>query len=440
MRTVADLRAFAEQKLYEGDHATALHVYAALCRLQPTGLDQRLRVGDALLALGRVQEAATVYTVLARHAANAGYPLYALVALKILEALEPELGRLLGQLAPLYAAGSARLGRGARLSLGDASAPLPPDLRLHAPASLDDLVSAATAIATSVEGIAAYPAVLPPIPLFSELPPDAFAAVLSAMKLVRLRPGDVVIQQGEPGQAFYVVARGAVGVSRVDGAGQVHALATLHAGALFGEMALVSAQPRTATVAAETDADVLEFDRTALVAAADSVGVLAVALDKFTRERLLHNLLATSRFFQPLDRTQRLDLARRFVAHDVPAGMDLIREGEPGQGLFVLLSGEVDVWKRDGDQKVLLATLRPGDVFGEIALVLEGPTTASVTAATECTVLFLARELFQRLVAAIPEIRAYVETLGDERMMDTRLVLSGTHVEEELSDEDVELL
>lgn len=89
---------------------------------------------------------------------------------------------------------------------------------------------------------------------------------------------------------------------------------------------------------------------------------------------------------------------------------------------------------------MLLATLKPGDVFGEISLVLEGPTTASVTAATACTVLFLARELFQRLVAAIPEIRAYVETLGDERMMDTRLVLSGTHVEEELGDEDLELL
>ncbi|MBC7172860.1 MAG: cyclic nucleotide-binding domain-containing protein, partial [Polyangiaceae bacterium] len=108
-----------------------------------------------------------------------------------------------------------------------------------------------------------------------------------------------------------------------------------------------------------------------------------------------------------------------------------------GQGLYVLASGEADVWKRDRHEKVLLATLRTGDVFGEISLVRDEPTTATVTAATQCTVLFLAKELFQRLAAAIPEIGAYVEELGDERVMDTRILLSDATSAEPLHEDDL---
>jgi CRP-like cAMP-binding protein len=395
-----------------------------MVRLQPNNLDARLRVADALLSLGEVQRAAVVYTTLARHASHAGYPLRALVCLKILSALEPQLGALLGGLAELYNVSSARLGRAVRISPGDADQELPAGLDLSSPPPQAQLVEVAAQIAADLGQIAAYPDNLPPIPLFSELPSEAFARVLDALKLVRTRPGDAIISQGDPGQSFFILARGAVRVWRADESGAAQVLATLHDGSIFGEMALVSAQPRSATVTAETDCDLLEFDRQALGAAAQEVGTVAKALDKFTRERLLANLLATAALFRPLDRKQRIDLMRRFSAHDVPAGARIIEEGQPGQGLYVVLNGEMDVSKVDGEEKVLLATLKPGDVFGEISLLNDQPTTASVTAASNATVLFLSREIFQKLIAAVPDIRAYVESLGEERLMDTRILLS----------------
>jgi CRP-like cAMP-binding protein len=154
------------------------------------------------------------------------------------------------------------------------------------------------------------------------------------------------------------------------------------------------------------------------------VQTIAAALDNFTRERLLANLFATAPLFKPLDRKQRLDLIRRFSAHDLAPGTTVIAEGEAGRGLYVVLNGEVDVSKVDGADKVLLATLRAGDVFGEISLLHEGPTTATVTTGTHTTVLFLGRDIFQRLIEAVPEIRDYIENLGEERLMDTRILLS----------------
>lgn len=443
MTTCRELRALADQRLFSADYPGALHCYAALVAVQAQDLDARLRVADTLLALGEVQRAAVVYTALARHAANGGYPLRALVALKVLSALEPQLGALLAPVAQLYALGSARLGRGVRISPGDPELALPPTLSFAEAPPLPDLVAYAEKLASNLDPIGAYPEFLPPIPLFSELPADAFAAVLGALKLVRTRPGETILAEGAPGQSFYMLARGTVRVTRKDISGGIVPLATLHDGSIFGEMALVSASPRTATVTAETDCDLLEFDRDALSSAARDVGTIARALDKFTRERLLNNLLATAALFKTLDRKQRLDLVRRFTAHDVAQAVEVIREGQPGRGLFVLLSGELDVSKIDGADKVLLATLHPGDVFGEISLLSDGPTTASVTAARASTVLFLAREIFQRLLEAVPDIRVYIESLSEERMMDTRIVLESSRDDEvsvDLDEDDLILI
>ena len=136
----------------------------------------------------------------------------------------------------------------------------------------------------------------------------------------------------------------------------------------------------------------LVFGRAALEAAARELSTVAGALERFTRERMLANLLATHPLFKPFDKPQRQQLASRFSAHDVTAGTVLIREGDTGRRLFLLLTGEADVSKLDGDERVLLAVLKPGDVFGEIALIEHSVTTATVTAARSATVLFLAQK------------------------------------------------
>jgi CRP-like cAMP-binding protein len=121
---------------------------------------------------------------------------------------------------------------------------------------------------------------------------------------------------------------------------------------------------------------------------------------------------------------QQRDLLRRFTSHDVAPGTVVINENEEGRGLFVVLSGELDVSRRAADgQTVPLSTLKTGDVFGEMALVRNARTTATVVAQRPATVLFLAREYISKIVAAVPEIRSYLEALAEEREIDNQLVL-----------------
>jgi len=69
-----------------------------------------------------------------------------------------------------------------------------------------------------------------------------------------------------------------------------------------------------------------------------------------------------------------------------------------------------------------------------MSLLKNQATTATVRAARQSTVLFLAREYFQRLIEALPEIRSYFETLSERRDLDTKLTLG--HDDEIDIDED----
>jgi CRP/FNR family transcriptional regulator, cyclic AMP receptor protein len=79
---------------------------------------------------------------------------------------------------------------------------------------------------------------------------------------------------------------------------------------------------------------------------------------------------------------------------DVPAGKVLIREGELGRQFFILLDGDADV-RRRGRR---VNTLTRGDFFGEISLLYDQKTTATVTTTTDARVAVITRPSFKRLL------------------------------------------
>ena len=342
----------------------------------------------------------------------------------MLEAHGADASDLLAALVVTYGSESDLIGKvAARVALPPDTTPVEvPDVRLPAPPGGVDAALAPAEDAT--DRCTEYRASLHPIPLLSTLSEAAFRRVLGTLVLRRLPAGAFVIREGEPGNAFFFVATGQLRVFATDGLGRQTELARLGENAVFGEMALLSAQPRSASVECVTEVDVLEVGRQSLAALADELGAVAEALHGFTRERLLGNLMATSALFKPFNRMQQRDLLRRFTSHDVAPGTVVIQEGEEGRGLFVVLAGELDVTHRASDgQTVTLGALRTGDVFGEMALVRNAPTAATVVAQRQATVLFLAREYVARMVAGVPEIRKYLEALAEDREIDNQLML-----------------
>jgi CRP-like cAMP-binding protein len=260
---------------------------------------------------------------------------------------------------------------------------------------------------------------LPTVPLFSDLPRDAFIELFERCPLRRFGPGERIIEQGTHGDAFYVICEGSVRVFRMEG-DQRQDLATLEGGACFGEMALLSGALRTASVeGASEDTQLLEISAPVLAELSRRYPLVAQALKKFCRQRLLTNVMNTSALFRPFNRKDRRTLVERFRARDVERDDIIIRDGEQTEGLYVVLSGEVEV-RKDGH---LLTRLKEGDLFGEISLLQKTPATATVTAARHTTLLRLPRADFDMLISSHPQILVLISELSDERLLRSERVL-----------------
>jgi len=110
-------------------------------------------------------------------------------------------------------------------------------------------------------------------------------------------------------------------------------------------------------------------------------------------------------------------------------GDTLIEEGKKGPGLFLLLAGAASVEKtsssRERGERVHLATLRAADLCGEMSMLNDQPTNATVSCTEAIEALFLGREAFREVVAAYPELLRYLAGLTDERVRANRALLHG---------------
>ncbi len=124
--------------------------------------------------------------------------------------------------------------------------------------------------------------------LLRHLPPEEIEAILPCVRSRHLEPGETVFLAGAPGDALYIVARGKVEV--LAGGTAAQPIAELGEGQAFGEMALLSGGPRTATVRAPVATDLLEIGKEDFDRLLSHDQRLAAAVERLSHERAVSNL------------------------------------------------------------------------------------------------------------------------------------------------------
>jgi len=245
-------------------------------------------------------------------------------------------------------------------------------------------------------------------PLFAELHPRVLERLIPRMALVELALHDTLFVEGEPGSSLYVITEGEV---TVESGG--NELARLGPGAFFGEIALVTELPRSATVRALSPVQLLGLDRELVREAAVEQPEVVNVLLRFVRERLIGRMLRTSELFRPFAEHDRAELSSRFELVEAVPGARLVVEGERADGLYLMVAGRVDV-TRAGDQAPV-TQLASGDVFGEMSLLSGGGSTASVTTASRVLALRMPARTFTEVIMTHPQVLAYLGELADRR-------------------------
>ena len=181
-------------------------------------------------------------------------------------------------------------------------------------------------------------------------------------------------------------------------------MARLGPGAFIGEVALMTDQPRSATVTATERSELLRIDRHTLSRVLANHGDVLRAVLRFVRERLVDRWMRTSPLFRPFDDEQRNALAARFKFLEIDGDTKLLSAGVRPDGLYIVLAGNYAV-QRNGST---IATLGPGELIGETALLSGGTFRSDVVARGKGLALCLPAADFREVIMTHPHVLEYI--------------------------------
>lgn len=397
------LREEAANAVARGKHAVALELYCELEQLEPDSPSWPKRVGEAHRRMGDNAAAIVAFERAIEKYIADGLLVQAIGVCKMILQIAPTNVHAATRLAELALGPSPLRTRTTQITL-------PPGRPIDAvPLATERDESGVTVIPIEIafDEVDDDPrrTALLATPVFGQLPQPALERMIAQMTLVDLAPGAVLFCEGEPGQAMYVVAEGEVIVETNE-----HELARLGPGTFFGEIALVTDLPRSATVRAVGRVELLAIDRALL---AEVAGDIIPVLLGFVRDRLVDRITRTSELFEPFTDEERRVLAAQFEVVEVDAGTRLITHGTKADGLYIVMAGKASV-RRGGS---MLATLTTGDVFGEMSLLAGRGSTADVDAATRLLALRMPGKTFREMIMTYPQVLAYLGELASKRSL-----------------------
>lgn len=238
------------------------------------------------------------------------------------------------------------------------------------------------------------------------LPKGQYEVLRPLFQVQRHEFGDVIVREGEPADAFFVLTLGrARVVKRTEKGGEI-SLQVLHPGDEFGETALLSGSTRNASVRCSTAVEVLRLDRAELLRLAERFPELKTHLELRKRWKVLHTFLYEYSNFGRLPASALHALLEKLAPMEFAAGELIIREGDPAGPMYIIREGRVRVFAESGHQAANRAFLREGDFFGELSMLRGTPRAASVVAVSPCALLALPPEAVAELNRSYSEFAA----------------------------------
>jgi CRP-like cAMP-binding protein len=212
-------------------------------------------------------------------------------------------------------------------------------------------------------------ALLRSVPLFDSLTEDELSALKKRFRTCHFKRGEDILREGGNSNTFYIIRTGRADVVSVTGG---H-LNNLRRGDYFGEISLLNGTKHIATVRALTPLEALALNKYDF----DNLVRNKVKFDERARKEFNRlSILRQIPLFEQFEGLELKRIAEILEKTEVISGQVIFRQGESGDRFYIIESGKVSV-QIDGQECAILGT---GEYFGEIALLMDMPRTASIIA------------------------------------------------------------
>jgi cAMP-dependent protein kinase regulator len=384
-QNLARLKEEGAAEIGRGNWDKALRDFLEVLKIAPNDTHALMKAGDCCHRLGRDDEACRYYDRLVGIFSSEGFVVKAIAVHKLILKINPTFPGGEERLSSLYEKKVAQTG----------------------PALPSKGKSAGAGVSYEKP------------PLFSDLSHDEFLAVIEKLSPADVGPGDMIIKEGEAGDSIFIIVSGQVSIFRRDEDKNEVWITNLGEGSFFGEFGYFSGQKRFASVKAVEDTTLLEISRKDLESVTAKHPRVRDVLLKFYKERILDTLLAISPLFCVLSPEERGGLMKEVSFSTYKRGVRIVQEGDTGDRMYVIISGEVEVITEKESMVVPLAWLKSGDFFGEVAVITDRPRTATVTAKTDVAVAEISKGCVAGAIKRHPEIERLLSSYIQMRVENT---------------------
>jgi CRP-like cAMP-binding protein len=300
-----------------------------------------------------------------------------------------------------------------------------------------------------MDGLQLHTKLLKNIPIFRSLSDDLLQGILNAPEngIEEYEPKHLIIRESEIGDCMYIILEGAVEVLiRAESSNREISIATLRAGDFFGERSLMpgSTGRRNATIKSVYPTKVFRIDKKYVLLSikrddfslSDDEDVTAInittskpaapqktpapskpAMPAFPPDEV-RDLIMKIRLFKSLNRDELLSIHEWTEVVKVGPGDFVLKESQPGDAMFVVLDGTVEIFTLDSDGKVVVvANLKTGDYFGEQALMPDskGKRNAFARSEKESRLIKIPKEYFRLVLNRDSELAKELKKKHEEQ-------------------------
>ncbi len=226
------------------------------------------------------------------------------------------------------------------------------------------------------------------------------------LQLIELQRDEVLFEEGDEADGMYIVVAGVLGVRTKLPDGTETIIDKLAPGATVGELAVLSGQPRTATVFAINNAGLIHLSQSSFEQMTKADQGQLVDIDKTVVERWRRLQLASilQDLFGQFETDELHQLQSQLSWRHLSNGDKLFSQGDAADGMYIMVSGRLrEKNAPSGSEHNTAVEYAAGDTVGEYALFTDDLRTTTVFAVRETDVVYLTKSVFEELTRQRPE-------------------------------------
>jgi ferredoxin-NADP reductase/CRP-like cAMP-binding protein len=247
--------------------------------------------------------------------------------------------------------------------------------------------------------------------LFDKLDPSFFKELCQQISMIKYLPEDLIFQEGDLGDALYIIASGSVRVFTQDAEGTKIALARLEQGDFFGEQALLDQahKTRNASIEAISEVRLIKIPESFILKLFQIDHALKIRLRKLGYQQIIKNLIAFADAYEAItnDLMTQANRMQFFQAGDV-----IFSLGDEPEYVYFIASGSVELsFPALENIPATDIILHKGHLFGELAALQKKSRVATAVAKTPVYLIPMKMEVFTKIYQETPQLKSLVDAL-----------------------------